>query len=276
MFRQPTFTHNAAFFRSLCVLVLFISSGLSVAIAQEKALTGFGVVLMHGKGGQPGGYIQPIALALQSQGALVVMPKMVWSGTKGRPDAYSVSYATALLEIDRAIALLKSQGATKIVVAGQSLGANAALRFAVNKGAEISGIVLLAPGHTPERVRVPEIATALANAQQLLFSGKGQEIADYPDFNQGKRFYTRATAEAYVSFFDPKGPAVMPLNAALLPSLPMLWIIGRRDVLVNAGRGYVFDRAPANKKSQYIEIDAAHIDTPQSAQAEVIAWLKTL
>lgn len=276
MSRQTTFTYHAAIFRSLCMLVLCIASGLSVAIAQEKTLAGFGVVLMHGKGGQPGGYIQPIASALQSQGALVVMPKMAWSGTKGRPDSYSVSYATALLGIDRAIALLKSQGATKIVVAGQSLGANAALGYAVNKGAEISGIVLLAPGHTPERVRVPEIASALANAQQLLRSGKGQETADYPDFNQGKRFYTRATAEAYVSFFDPKGPAVMPLNASLIPSLPMLWIIGRRDVLVSAGRGYVFDRAPANKKSQYIEIDAEHIDTPQSAQAEVIAWLRTL
>lgn len=276
MFRQSIFTHHVAIFRSLCILMLYFSSAFSVAMAQEKALAGFGIVLMHGKGGQPGGYVQPMALALESEGALVVMPKMAWSGTKGRPDSYSVPYPTALLEIDRAIAQLKSQGATKIIVAGQSLGANAVLGFAAKKGAEISGIVLLAAGHTPERVRMPEIATALASAHQLLSSGKGQETADYPDFNQGKRFYTRATAEAYVSFFDPKGPAVMPTNAALLPSLPMLWVIGRRDALVSEGRGYVFNRAPANKKSRYVEIDAGHTDTPQVAPAEVIAWLKTL
>jgi pimeloyl-ACP methyl ester carboxylesterase len=276
MFKPSTFTYYAARLRSLCILMLCFSSAFSVASAQEKALTGFGIVLMHGKGGQPGGYIQPMALALEAEGALVVMPKMAWSGTKGRPDSYSVSYTNALLEIDRAIAQLKSQGATKIIVAGQSLGANAALGFAAIKGAEITGIVLLAAGHTPERVRMPEIATALASAQQLMSSGKGQEVADYPDFNQGKIFLTRATAEAYVSFFDPKGPAVMPTNASLLPSLPMLWVIGRRDGLVSAGRGYVFDRAPANKKSRYVEIDAGHIDTPQVAPAEVIAWLKTL
>lgn len=276
MFKPPTFTHHAAIFRSLCVLMLYFSTALSVATAKEKALAGFGIVLMHGKGGQPGGYVQPMALALEAEGALVVMPKMAWSGTKGQPNSYSVPYPTALLEIDRAIAQLKSQGATKIIVAGQSLGANAALGFAAKKGAEISGIVLLAAGHTPERVRMPEIASALASAQQILSSGKGQEVADYPDFNQGKIFHTRATAEAYVSFFDPKGPAVMPLNAALLPSMPMLWIIGRRDALVSEGRGYVFNRVPANKKSRYIEIDAGHTDTPQVAPAEVIAWLKTL
>jgi pimeloyl-ACP methyl ester carboxylesterase len=161
MLRQSIFTHKAVLFRSLCILVLYFLSELSVAMAQEKALAGFGIVLMHGKGGQPGGYVQPMALALESEGALVVMPKMAWSGTKGLPDSYSVPYPTALLEIDRAIAQLKSQGATKIIVAGQSLGANAVLGFAAKKGTEIAGIVLLAAGHTPERMRMPEIATAL-------------------------------------------------------------------------------------------------------------------
>jgi dienelactone hydrolase len=65
--------------------------------AQEPALGGLGVVLMHGKGGVPGGLIASTAAALQAAGARVVMPEMPWS----RSRTYDAGYEQAMSEIDR-------------------------------------------------------------------------------------------------------------------------------------------------------------------------------
>ena len=44
--------------------------------------------------------------------------------------------------------MLRSQGAARIVVAGQSLGANIALSYAVERG-NVAAVVMAAPGHNP-------------------------------------------------------------------------------------------------------------------------------
>jgi fermentation-respiration switch protein FrsA (DUF1100 family) len=85
-----------------------------------------------------------------------------------------------------------------------------------------------------------------------------------------------ATAAASLSFFDPNGPAVIPRNAAAMPAIPFLWVIGRSDRLAEAGRNYAFDKAAKHPKSKYVEVNAGHFDTPNAARAEVIAWLKSL
>ncbi len=249
---------------------------VSGVAAQGNGLAGFGVVLMHGKGGQPGGPIGSLAAALRSEGAIVITPTMAWSGSKGHPDKYDVTYEQALSQIDRAIEQLAAKGAKKIVVAGQSLGANAAIGYAARRASRLAGVIALAPGHTPERMKRPDIVKAVAEASQLVASGKGNTISTFPDFNQGQMFQVKATAAAYLSFFDPSGPAVMPRNAAAMPAIPFLWVIGRSDGLAQAGRGYAFDRAAKNPKSKYVEINAGHFDTPEAARQEVVLWLKSL
>ena len=161
-------------------------------------------------------------------------------------------------------------------MAGQSLGANAAIGYAARRGSRLAGVIALAPGHTPERMRRPEFVKAVADASQLVASGKGNATSAFPDFNQGQMFQTTATAAAYLSFFDPNGPAVIPRNAAAMPAIPFLWVIGRSDGLAQAGSGYAFDKAPKNPKSKYVEINAGHFDTPDAARQEVIRWLKAL
>jgi fermentation-respiration switch protein FrsA (DUF1100 family) len=69
---------------------------------------------------------------------------------------------------------------------------------------------------------------------------------------------------------------VIPRNAAAMPAIPLLWVIGRSDPLAGAGRGYAFDKAAKHPKSKYVEVNASHFDTPTAARAEVIAWLKSL
>lgn len=248
----------------------------STIVAESKILADYGVVLLHGKGGQPDGNIASLAAALKSEGALVITPRMAWSGSNGRPDRYDTPYEQALSPIGRAVEQLKSQGAKRIVVAGQSLGANAAIGYAARHGSGLAAVIALAPGHTPERMKRQDIVASVATARQLVGSGQGSAVSLFPDINQGQSFQVKATAAAYLSFFDPSGSAVMPRNAAAMPPIPFLWVIGRSDPLSQAGRGYAFDRAAKHPKSRYVEVNAGHFDTPNAAQAEVIAWLKSL
>lgn len=257
-------------------LLRLVAASLVLAATPALAqLSGVGVVLMHGKGGRPGGNIGGLAAALEAQGALVVMPTMAWAGTRGVPVAYEVTYEQALGEIDRAIGALRGRGARKIVIGGQSLGANAAMAYAVRKGGQVAGIIALAPGHTPERMRRPEIIRAVADARALVASGQGGARRDFPDVNQGQFFFVPGTAASWLSYYDADGSANMPKNAERL-SQPFLYVIGTSDPLHGAGRGYIFAQARANPKSRYVEIDAGHLDTPDKARADVIAWLKTL
>jgi len=259
-------------FRVLFLVLLFLPQA---AIAQQRSLSGFGIVLMHGKGGQPGGLLNALASSLEAEGAKVIMPSMAWSGERGRPTAYDVTYARSLNKIDAAVAELRRSGARRIVIAGQSLGANAALAYAAQKPAGLAGVIALAPGHTPERMRRPEIQMAVARARDLVAKGKGGTRETWPDLNVGQSFTVTGTAEAYLSFFDPKGLAVMPRTAARLSS-PLLLVVGRSDPLYQLGRGYIFDQAKPSAKSRYLEIDAGHFDTPSKAKDDVAAWLKTL
>jgi dienelactone hydrolase len=254
----------------------FLAASLTIlpaaAQGQNATLNGFGVVLMHGKGGAPGGFIASAAAALQSAGAKVVMPEMPWS----RSRMYDVTYEQTMAEIDRAVAQLRSQGATKIVVGGQSFGANAAIGYAARRDG-LAAVVALAPGHTPERTFFAQrTAPGVAKAKQLVAEGKGDQPGSFPDMNQGKTFDVRATAKVYLSFFDPNGPAPMPKNAAAMKPVPFLWVIGRDDSLIAAGPDYAFSKAPKNPKSKYLEVNARHENTPDVAKAEVVAWLKSL
>lgn len=258
--------------RSSFAMVVWLLTLPVAAGAQEAPLGGFGIVLMHGKAGAPGGLIASTASVLQAAGARVVMPEMPWS----RSRTYDAGYEQAMAEIDRTVAQLKSQGATKIVVAGQSFGASAAIGYSARRGG-LAAIVALAPGHIPEwPAYAKRISESVAQARQLIAERKGDLPGAFLDQNYGKTFEVRATARVYLSYFDPNGPAPMPKNAAAMKPVPFLWVIGRDDPLISAGRGYAFDRAPKHPKSTYLEVNARHENTPDIAKDQVVTWLKTL
>ena len=259
-------------FRLIAVALVLVASPV---FAQIGPLAGVGVVLMHGKGGQPGANIGGLASALEAQGALVVRPTMAWAGSRGVPSSYDLTYEQALGDIDSAVATLRSRGARKIVVAGQSLGANAAIAYAARKGGQVAGVMALAPGHTPDRMRWPQLVKAVADARAQVAAGQGGARGDFPDINQGLAFSVSGTAAGWYSYYDANGSANMAKNAARLTQ-PFLYVIGTSDPLVAEGRGYIFARAKANPKSRYIEVNAGHLDTPDKARDDVVAWLKSL
>lgn len=258
-------------FFALSMLAAAILYGLAPAAAADK----IGVVLMHGKGGtaKPQSPIGPLIAKLQGAGFLVDAPDMPWS----RSRFLDKDYPGAMAEIDAAIARLKKRGATKIVVGGQSIGANAAIGYGAQREG-LAGIMALAPGHVPD---LPLYQNAVKHdfrrAKELVDKGQGEAAAGFADNNQGQITQVRIKPRIYWSWYDPEGAATMPLNAAKLkPGTPLLWVIGRQDVLLVRGKGYVFDRAPANPKSLYLEVAGGHRDTPEIAASQILNWLRSL
>jgi pimeloyl-ACP methyl ester carboxylesterase len=255
------------------LLALGLSALLAAATpAQSASLQGFGIVYLHGKGGWPGALDGGILSAVKEAGAQVATPEMPWSYRR----KYGATYEQALAEIDAAVAGLKAGGATKIVVIGHSLGANAAIGYAA-RHPELAAVIALAPGHLPEADGLrSHTREAVAQAKQLIAAGQGNVPQHFPDMAQGVPFPATATPTVYLSMFDPDGPAVIPRNAAAMGPVPFLWVVGVLDPIYRRGRDYAFTAGAKNPKSRYIEVVAGHLLTPLVARKQVIDWLKSL
>jgi len=240
--------------------------------ARSLDFTELGVVFVHGKGMWPGAFDGGLVNLLREAGAKVATPGMPWSFTR----IYGASYQEGLREIDAAVADVKRQGATEIVIIGHSLGANAAIGYAASHG-PLAAVIAIAPGHLPEveglRGRTHE---ALVTAAQLVAAGKGNERHSFPDAIQGVPTSVMATPFVYMSMFDPNGPAVIPKNAAAMPAVPFLWVAGTFDPISRQGRKYAFDLAAKDPRSRYVEVFAGHLSTPRIARTTIVRWLKSL
>jgi pimeloyl-ACP methyl ester carboxylesterase len=256
--------------RRLAVVLLALLT--LTAAAAAGALQGYGVVFLHGKGVWAGAFDGGIMGSLSAEGALVATPEMPWS--IGR--MYGATYQQAMKEIDAAVADLRTKGATRIVVIGHSLGANAAIGYAA-RGTRLAAVVAIAPGHLPEtdglRQRTEEART---EAAALIAAGRGNDRRTFPDQVQGVPTICSASPLVYLSMFDPNGPAVIPRNVAAMPAIPFLWVVGTFDPIHSRGRDYAFAHARANPKSQYVEVFATHLTTSLAAHSRVVAWLKSL
>jgi dienelactone hydrolase len=259
---------------SLVKALLLVLSALLAgpASAAAQSLTGFGIVLLHGKGGTPTSMIEGLNESLRKEGALVDAPELPWSARR----IYDATYDQAMEEIDAAVERLRKAGAKRIAVIGHSLGANAAIGYAARRPG-LDAVVALAPGHLPEawalRLRT---RGAIAQAKQMVAAGKGDVPMSFPDLAQGIPFSIRATPLVYLSMFDPEGPAVMPRNAAAMGTVPFLWVVGVADPIFFHGRDYAFDPGAKHPKSKYMVIAGMHLSTPFQARGAIIDWLKGL
>ena len=258
-------------FRSRLLLVAFLVAAVSPVAWSQGG--GVGVVLLHGKGSGPGTPgMQALVSALEGGGHVVSAPEMAWSGSR----MYDATYDESMSEIDQAVQALRQKGASKVVVAGQSMGANAALGYAAARtGAD--GIIAMAPGHTPELTQSRNNAAAdVRRAKSLIEEGKGREKQEFSDTNQGRRSTVMATPEVYLSWFDSEGDAVMPKSAAAFKKpLPLLVIVGSRERLAK-GQDYLFDKAPPHPGSRFMTVDADHTGVPGASTDAILDWLGSL
>ncbi|MBT3305728.1 MAG: hypothetical protein HN377_04525 [Alphaproteobacteria bacterium] len=242
----------------LILCAAFTFSGFP-AEAEEK----IGVVLMHGKRGtaMERSPVGKLAYQLEIAGFLVATPDMPWHRNRW----LTKDYEQSMEEIDSVVADLKSRGATKIVVGGHSIGANAALGYGARRDG-LNGI--------------DDYQLMLDNdyqrAQEMVEAGKGEETADFKDINQKEASDWNLKARVYLSWFDPQGPASMKKNStALRPGTPLMWVDGVKDFSAK-GKYYAFESAPAHPKNAYVVVDGNHGNAPIKGKKEIIAWLKGL
>lgn len=251
-------------------LVLLAALGaLAVpALAQDK---GCAVVLLHGKWGTSqllaslGRQLEP---ACTSQAI-----ELPWSRRRG----YDQPYAKALDDIAQQVKALRAQGYRRVLLAGHSMGANAALAYMAQVG-DVDGVVALAPGHSPESMYRRGIGKdAVDQARELVAAGKGDEMLSMEDLNMGQRRSMRMSAQVLLSYFDPEGLGNMPLSAAHFKKpVPLLWVAGTQDPLNTGGPEPVFSHAPAHPASKYLVVQADHMGTPDVAAPQVLAWIQAL
>jgi pimeloyl-ACP methyl ester carboxylesterase len=259
-------------------------SALCVLPASAQAQDRLGVILMHGKQGSTAfgrSGLPAIASGLQSgglqgDGDLVIMPTMPWS--VGSWESIKITVDQAFDQIDGYAAQLRAQGATRIVVAGQSLGANIALSYAVERG-HVAGVVMAAPGHSPGGLyRFDEsFRKAVDRALELVKAGHGEQSFSGPDNNQGNSFTVSTTAAVYASWMNPRGKASMDAQAPRLPaSIPLLMIVGEKDPSFSRAKGTWYDPAAKNPYSKYVTVGADHVTTPFAASKQIVEWINGL
>ncbi len=251
---------------------LALAAALMARPAQALDPATTGVVVMHGKWGNTDS-IWPLAQTLRRAGFLVATPNMPWSGSR----RYDHGFTEAMGEIDAAAAHLKAEGARRIVVAGHSLGANAALHYA-SLGRPLAAAVLIAPGQFPDgAVMRGKDADDLATAKAMVAAGKGNETRWFTDYNNGGRSRSiRMRASVYLSYYAPRGPAAMSVSAARIGATPILWVAPTADHLTDVFARLVRPHFPATAHVERIDVVADHLGAPTAARTRIVNWLKAL
>jgi pimeloyl-ACP methyl ester carboxylesterase len=237
-----------------------------------------GVILMHGKQSSPNTPgLRDIASKAESAGMKVVVPSMPW-GTGGW-EKINVTPDQVFAMIDGYANQLRAQGAQRIVVGGQSLGANIALAYAVARQ-NVAGVVMAAPGHNPvgSYRNNSSAKESIDRAAQLVQSGQGSQSYAGVDDNQGSSIRMSTTASVYLAWLSPRGQASMHAQAPQLPAnIPVMVIVGTKDPGYGYLETYVYKPAAKNPYSKYLVIDGGeHRNTDQAASQRIVDWIKGL
>ncbi|MDA1024116.1 MAG: hypothetical protein O2817_12360 [Proteobacteria bacterium] len=250
----------------LAVVLLFdIQDVRANSLADKK----IGIILMHGKGGTDK-LVASLGSALQGAGALVITPLMPWSAAR----IYDKSYEEAMSEIDGYVAALRADGAQRIIIAGHSLGANAAMGYGARRS-DVSGIVLLAYGHVPgKRGLAKKLSGSVEKARKMIDEGRGKEIAEFSDTG-GANSTATGSANDILSWFDPAGPATIATNAPnVSPNIAVMCVDGQYDKWKRCDE--ILNLVPVHPKNAKATVNADHEGTPAASVEVVLNWLQGL
>ena len=253
-------------------LILWLTVGLMLLAGQARAEEipngQVGLVLIHGKWGSPPG---PGAQMFSGKGFKVESPWMPWSKTGN----YDKPYAEALSEIHDIVQKMRNSGIRRVILGGHSFGANAALAYATRYD-DVDAIMLIAPGHFPDRFFLDgQSRQSVEAARALVAQGKGDARISFTDINQVKTQGMSTTAAIYLSYFDPNGLGNMPLSATRLKKpIPVLCVMSQAESQL--GRDYIFSKLPPNPKSVYLESGASHTEAPRAVEHEALEFVKSI
>ena len=254
----------------LTLLSGLLMGGLSPALAQTPADgKPCAMIVMHGKWGGPrflDGFARAMAPACEAKSI-----EMPWSGRR----AYDAGYPAALQEISAQIKAFRAQGYRRVLLAGHSFGANAALAYMAEIG-DADGIIAMAPGHSPRYMYDSGMVRSAVNeARAAAAGGRAEDKVKLNDMNQGQRRDFNLPAQILLSYFEPDGWGHMPATAARFKqAVPFLWVIGNTDPLFAAGENFAYAKAPPHPRSRYLVVTAGHKDTPEVATAQILQWVQ--
>lgn len=254
----------------LAFAVIALTTVLFAAPVCAQDSPAIGIVVMHGKGGGPGGLVKPLADGLEARGFRVANLQMPWSGER----KYNADVATAVKEVDAAVAELRGKGAKKIFIAGHSQGAVFALHYASSHA--LDGLVIIAHGgNVATNFYQQQVGSSVSRARDLVAAGKGGEAGEFDEFEGGKGFWkVRTTAATYLSWFDPDGAMNQMKSSAALPkTLPVLHVAPTSDypALLRA-KQEMFDALSTPVKRLY-EPSSDHRNAPRDAAGEIARWV---
>ena len=264
--------------RTIGALLLAAPLG-AVFAGPARAQETLGIILMHGKQGSAHdgrSGLPSLAASLQGAGHKVIVPSMPWSA--GAWESIHVTIEQVFDLIDGHAAQLRSQGASRIVVGGHSLGANVALSYAVERG-NVAGVVMAGPGHNPGGLyRFSEaFRKSLDHAVELVKAGQGGQSFTGTDNNQGNSVTVSTTAAVYVSWMNPRGKASMHAEAPRLPAgIPLFMVIGEKDPAFTYAKSAWYDPAAKNPYSKYVTVGGDHFTTPFAASKQIVEWIDGL
>ena len=255
---------------ALLVLLVFL---LPPSLQAAPSAPEIGVVVMHGKGGRPGKFVDELASAFEREGFRVANLEMPWSGSRH----YDVDMNGGVDEITRALDAMLANGARKVFVTGHSQGG----LFALHYGGlhRVDGLVPVAPGG---QVDAGSFVTALgrhvAKAKQMVDEGRGNEKADFSDYEGSRGTNTiTTTAAIYLNWFDPNGAHTTRAFRNVKEGTPVLYVAPKRDYPgLQQSKQQNFKALPPHPQTRLYEPDSDHLNAPAAAAREVILWIRQI
>ena len=259
------------YFSVAAVLLLLLALSIAPPLRAAATAQEIGVVIMHGKGGNPGRLVNLLADALEKEGFLVANIEMPWSFKRH----YDIELDAAVGEVTRALDAMRAKGAKKLFVSGHSQGGIFALLYGGRH--KVDGVAVIVPGGAVDSmVYLNAVGGHVARARQMIAEGRGGEKAEFADY-EGSRGTSplTTTASSYLSWFDPNGAHTALVFARVMPGVPVLYVTATRDYPgLLKFRQQHFGAIPPHPLKRMPEVDSDHLNAPAAAAPEVVRWVR--
>lgn len=256
---------------ALACLFMSALALLPATVKAQASASEIAVVVMHGKGGNPGKHVAGLAQALEKEGFQVANLEMPWSGRR----QYDADMQGAVNEIAAALNAMRAKGAKKLFVAGHSQGGLNALHYGTQQTAD--GLIAIAPGGNHGTANFQKaLGEHVSTAKNMIEAGKGNEKADFADYEGSKgSFPISTTATIYYDWFNPDSAHNMSSVAPKVKSgVPVLYVAPTRDYpSLKQQRQSNFSALPGHPLTRLYEPESGHLDAPAAAAAEIIRWI---
>ncbi len=248
---------------------LALATVFPAVTAAPLAKNEIALILMHGKWGKTPG---PLARYFEREGYRVFSPEMPWSERR----LYDTTYRAGLEEVHREVERLRAAGAKKVIVGGESFGANGALAYQAVYG-DADALLVLAPGHMPGSwYRSGLTRDAVERAGALATEGNRDQRFSFTDSNQERQRNLSATVDTYLSFFRPNGLANMNVSARGIKQPVPVLVVNSTNEVKTQGRQFIFEALPPHPKSVYIESALDHGNAAEGARTEAQRFIDSI